>query len=304
MIKPPMLAATIESPDDLDTIQYPVYVSPKLDGLRCPLDENGKPWTRKGEEWANSEVAKLFAKMGKKWANLDGEVGIGDPTKEEFFTDTGWFRQKHPEPQPGIVTFFAFDRVGEGTYDERWWKNKVPEVTEGNLQLKWVPQHLCFNKAEVLFWEEKYVALKYEGIIIRSALKTGKYKHGRATFISGELYKYKRFEEDEMIVTGFIEGETNTNEKERDAFGHAKRSSAKAGKVPNGRVGKIRGRCDRFEEEVILGTFKGLSHEDLRYIWEHQEEFIGRVATFWHQKGTTYVKPRIPSFKGWRDDGA
>lgn len=304
MIKAPMLAATIETPDDLDNIQYPVYVSPKLDGLRCPLDDRGHPFTRKGEEWQNPEVAKLFATMGKKWANLDGEVGIGDPTKEEFFTDTGWFRQKYPEPAPGVVTFFAFDRVGEGNYDERWWKNKVAEVSSGPLQLKWVPQHLCHNKAEVLFWEAKYVDLKYEGICIRSALKHAPYKHGRASMISGELYKYKRFEEDEMVVTGFIEGETNNNPKERDALGHAKRSSAKAGKVPNGRVGKIVGICPRFAEPVVLGTFKGLSHADLQYMLEHPDEFIGRTATFWHQKGTTYVKPRIASFKCWRDDGA
>lgn len=302
MIKKPMLAATIESHEDLDRISYPVYVSPKLDGVRCITDENGTPFTRMGEPFASSDLNRRF-QLRPEWKNLDGELGIGDPTDKKFFTKTSGSVRREDDTLNETVTFYVFDRVGEGNFDARWWKNKVKEQTDGNLRLVWVDQILCQNKAEVLKWEEMYVRLGYEGIMVRGNLTSAEYKHGRASLISQQLMKLKRFADAEGIIIGFEEGNTNNNVAEKNAFGRTKRGSAKAGKEPNGRVGVLIVKSEAFEEPVRIGTGIGLTHELRKDMWEQQEAYLGRTVTFCYQAGSDYTKARFPSFKSFRDDG-
>lgn len=312
----PMLAATVESPDDLDQIAYPVYISPKIDGVRGLTDGSGKPYTRKGEDFLNPDFNRALVTLGFKFK--DFEIGIGNPNGKPFFNQTsGWLRSEDAGvlvPADGAVTLYIFDTLTPGmTFDERWVKNKSPnegtyqaKIATGYLKVvvKWVPQVLCHTKEEVLKWEQKFYDQKWEGIMIRGALAKAKYKHGRASMLSQELMKYKRFKDDEGKIVGFEEQQTNTNEKTTDAFGHSKRSSAKAGKVPNGHAGKLLVESEAFPGVIIkIGTGKGLTKALRKDMWEHPEKYVGRTITFWHQIGSDYSKPRFPSFKGFRDDG-
>lgn len=300
-INKPLLAATIESPDDLDKLDYPVYVSPKLDGIRCITDENGVPFTRKGEPFANKMLNQLFASK-KGWENLDGELGLGEPTAKDFFTKTSGAVRREDDPLPSIITFYVFDRVKpDMDFLSRWWANKVPENADHGLHLKWVPQIKCWDKGAVLGWEDTFVKQGYEGIMIRNHRKP--YKHGRASMKSQELMKYKRFADDEGIIIDFEEAQTNNNEAVKDAFGHTKRSSAKAGKVGANRVGVIIVASDKFANPVRIGTGIGLTHELREQMWREPEAFKGRVVTFAYQAGSDYLNARFPSFKGFRDDG-
>lgn len=298
-----MLAATIESPEDMELIKFPVYVSPKYDGVRGLTNSQGVPYTRKGEDFNNVIFKDLVSKL--KLTDADFEIGIGKPTDKKFFAQTaGWLNSDaDPVPDGATITLYVFDRIVQGmTFDERWQKNKVKAGTWGQISIVWVPQHLVNSVDEILKLEEQYVAAGYEGIMIRGSLSKASYKHGRSSMISQELMKFKRFKDDEGVIIGFEEQMTNTNEKKTDGLGHAKRSSAKAGKVPNGRMGKMIVQSPAFSKPIKIGTGKGLTKELREDMWKNPEKYIGRTVTFWHQMGSSYEKPRFPSFKGFRDN--
>lgn len=299
-----MLAATIESPEEMATIKFPAYVSPKYDGVRGLTDTVGIPYTRKGEDFNNENFRKLMSKL--KLSNLDFEIGIGSPTDKKFFARTsGWLNSDaDPIPEGELITLYVFDRIDNSmTFDQRWQKNKVEAKTYyGQIRIVWVPQHLVNSVEEIMKLEEQYVTAGYEGVMIRGALSTAKYKHGRASMKSQELMKYKRFKEDEGVIIGFEEQQTNTNVATKDGLGHTKRSSAKAGKVPNGHMGKMIVQTPAFTKPIKIGTGRGLTKALRKEIWENQEKFLGRTVTFWHQMGSSYEKPRFASFKGFRDN--
>ncbi len=300
-IKKPMLAATVESPQDLESLHYPVLVSPKLDGVRCVTDEFGVPHSRKGDPFQNPILKSLFEDAGVP-AYLDGELGVGSPTAKEFFTvSSGAVRRENYVPALGF-TFYIFDVVRPFDFVSRMAELILPKDTD-NLKFELVPQEVCNCAEDILKWEEQWVEEGYEGIMIRSRITTAPYKHGRASMKSQQLMKYKRFSDTEGVLIGFEEGSTNNNEATKDALGHTKRGSSKAGKVLNGRAGTLLVRSPAFEEVVRIGTGIGLTQALREEMLREPEKYIGRTVTFAFQAGTDYVKARFPSFKGFRDDG-
>lgn len=309
----PMLAATIDTAEQLADIRYPVLVSPKLDGVRCLVDEDGVPYSRNGKRFANPELTVMFNTF--KGAGYDGELGMGNPTEKEFFGRTsGWLRRLEDDHPDQPITYWVFDTfdsslpfvnrlpyhwntmAGEQTSDFK----EVSCITR-NFSVRLVQQELCYGPDEVLAWEEKFTSMGYEGIIIRGDIHKAPYKHGRSTLRSQELLKFKRFADAEGVIIGFEAANENQNEAEEDAYGHTTRSSAKAGLVAIERMGKMIVRCDKFEEPVLLGTGIGLTHELRDEIWANQDKYLGKTVTFAFQLGSDYVKPRFPSFKGFRD---
>lgn len=303
-IQKPMLAATIETPEALNEIEYPVYASPKLDGVRCLTDASSTPWSRMGELFENSYVVELFQRHNLD--SLDGELGIGSPTSKQFFTQTSaWLRRSRDENLPVPLTYYVFDRVVPGSFQERFVENPATYLVETpEFVVKKLQQVLCENAEEVLALEQKWYDEGYEGIMLRGAVYTAEYKFGRASMRSQQLMKYKRFADTEGVIEGFVEGNTNNNEAEKNAFGRTKRGSSKAGKVPNGRVGAILVRSSAFKELVRIGTGIGLTIDLRTDMWKNPDKYIGRTVTFTYQPGSDYVKARFPSFKGFRDDGA
>ena len=304
-INKPMLAATIESPEDLDNITYPVFASPKLDGVRCVTDGSATPHSRKGELFENPYIVELMGRH-EELEDLDGELGIGTPTDKDFFTRTSaWLRRSDDTNLPEPITFYVFDRVDNArSYQDRFIEEAADFVIEtAEFIVKKLQQVLCRNKAEVLALEQKWFDEGYEGIMLRGAIYKAPYKHGRASMNSQQLMKYKRFADTEGVLIGFVEGKTNNNEATKDALGHTKRSSAKAGKVANGRVGALLVKSPDFVETVKIGTGIGLTHELRTDMLENPDKYIGRTITFTYQPGSDYVKARFPSFKGFRDDG-
>lgn len=302
-LKKPLLAETIESNQELDKLQYPVLVSPKLDGVRCLLDLEGKPYSRKGERFANKHLYDLFA-LANLPGGLDGELGLGAPTDKDFFTRTsGWLRRDFDDKPSHKPTFWVFDKIGEESYKLRlqWLEAYCAVCDFGELDIRILEQYLCKTFAEVLAFEQLFVDQGYEGIMIRARIDEVGYKHGRSTWNSQELFKFKRFEDTEGVIVGFEQAESNTNEATLDEFGRTKRSSAKAGKVKINRMGKFLVKCDRFPNIVVkIGTGEGLSHKLREDIWLNQEKYLGRTITFQYQGGSDYEGPRFPSFKGFR----
>ena len=116
------------------------------------------------------------------------------------------------------------------------------------------------------------------------------------------MLKWKRFEDSEAFIIGFVEAEQNTNAQETNELGLSKRSHAKAGKIKKGTLGafKVRDAVSRVEFEI--GTGKGLTAALRQKIWDNQAIYLGTLVNYTFQPTGIKDKPRFPSFVGFRGD--
>jgi len=302
LITKPMLAG--KAPADLAKLKFPLMASPKLDGIRV-LMVGGKALSRTFKPIPNDYI--------RTWceANLpdgfDGELCLRNWTA--LFRDvSSAVMKKSGEPD---FTFAAFDFVtaslDEG-FAERYKKldQEVAALTQAHGCEKHLfrVRHLLVETVEELrAIHADFMAEGFEGTMVRSV--DGEYKCGRATTKQGTLLKIKPMDDEEAEIIGFEEQMHNTNAAEQDAFGRTKRSSAKAGKVGNGTLGKFLCRFLRDAVEFPCGTGLGLDDALRGEVWGNQSEFLGKVIKVRHQpdpggrpKGQ---KPRIPIFVGFRN---
>lgn len=283
----PMLAA----PTNGLELQYPVVLSPKLDGVRC-LIIDGKAMSRSLKPIPNKWVQHLFGK--RIYNGLDGELIVGEATAPDVFNRTSsGVMTINDEPK---VTFHVFDDFAmPGGFDQRF--NRAAARAANHLNMVDVPHHDVVDEHELFMYEERYVALGYEGVMLRAP--DGPYKQGRSTPKEGWLLKLKRFADSEARVLECIEQMTNTNEAERNALGHLERSSKKAGMVPAGKLGALRVKDIRLGVEFEIGT--GFTEDQRAAYWQEREKVVGRLVKYKSQLIGVKERPRFPVFCGFRD---
>lgn len=282
----PMLAAAIE---DIDKLRFPLYASPKLDGIRA-IVRDGVLVSRTLKPIPNRHVQRLFGTP--KLEGLDGELVVGEPNKPDVFrSTTSGVMSFDGEPD---VKFMVFDYVAEsGTFSGR--QNKLLKlVKKATASIVWVPQLLVHDHDELLYWEQHYLSTGYEGLILRSL--DAPYKHGRSTFREHGMLKLKRFSDSEAEVIGVVEEMFNGNEAEKDNLGRTKRSSAKAGKVGKGRMGALIVKDVTSGAEFQLGT--GFTESDRIALWDSPP--IGSVIRYKYFEIGMKDAPRHPVFTGFR----
>jgi DNA ligase-1 len=228
----PMLAAAA----DLTKLRFPLYASPKLDGIRA-IVRDGKLLSRTLKPIPNCHIRKTLE--CSEFEGFDGELIIGDPTSKTVYQDTvSGVMSRDGEPD---FKFFVFDswRNSTAQYVSRWdpvWS--VLGAQPKGSQVTPLVQHDIRSLTELMNIEERYVGIGYEGLILRDP--KAPYKFGRSTVNEGYLLKLKRFEDSDAIVLDVIEEMANTNEAQKDELGRTKRSSAKAGKVGKGTMGALK----------------------------------------------------------------
>lgn len=285
IIPKPMLADNKSIHTAFELLRFPVFGSPKIDGVRATV-RNGVVYARSGDPLRNRLVQEKFRHLN--W--MDGELTIGDITAQDLCRKTSGIVNSIEKPIDGIA-FNVFDHVQHVmdsfcTRMRRMYKDKDVDL---------VPQVLLQNLADVERFEDEMLELGYEGVMLRSP--SAPYKHGRATLREGYLMKLKRFTDAEFKVIGFIERQHNGNAKTKDAFGNSKRSSAKANKSGRGDLGAIilEGPCGPFQ----CGS--GWSDAERAEIWRNQDSYMGRLAKIkFFAKGMKDA-PRHPTFLAWRD---
>lgn len=146
--------------------------------------------------------------------------------------------------------------------------------------------------------EAHYVALGYEGIMIRAPW--GSYKFGRSTVNQGLLGKVKRFEDTEGTIVGFEELMHNENEAEINELGYQERSHAMAGQVPGNTLGSLVVSHPDWEETFGIGT--GFSADERLTLWQNRDTLNGQKVKFKHQPSGAKDKPRFPVYLGLRKD--
>ncbi len=289
----PMLAGKCT---DLETLNYPVLVSPKLDGVRATV-QAGQLFSRSLKPIPNANVQAMFAGLPD---GLDGELIFGTPTDEDVYRNTVSIVMSEDKSAQGII-FYVFDFFGSDGFAQRL-KNlpTLDMVLSQKIFSNVHPlQHrIATNAKQVTTWEEKWLEEGYEGLMIRSLY--GPYKEGRSTEKEGYLLKLKRFCDSEAVVLGYEEQMHNANEAKTNALGRTERSTAQDGLVGAGVLGALVVH-DAAVSEVDFAIGTGFNAADRTSLWKQRKTLAGRKVKYTYFPTGSKERPRFPVYQGFRD---
>lgn len=284
MIKKPMLAVDC---GDTATLQYPLYATPKLDGIRC-MKVGGCIVSRNFKPIPNTFIREKLEAILPEGA--DGEICLRD-TKAFNEVSSAVMRETG---EPDFV-YYMFDLYGEQGYNNRM-REMYRFVGGGGTIIKPLYPETINNEAELLEYETYQLSEGYEGVMVRTG--NSPYKFGRSTVKEGYLLKVKRFTDSEAIILGFVERMHNGNEATKDAFGRTERSSHKENMVPMNTLGALQVRDVKSGVEFEVGT--GFSDALRKEIWDNKMDWRDSLIKYKSQKSGEKDKPRFPVFLGKR----
>jgi DNA ligase-1 len=290
----PMLADEI----DLPRVQYPVLVSPKLDGVRGLLHQR-KVLSRKLKLLPNVHLQKLFAVPNVQ--GFDGEFIVGDPWSKTAYRDTVSVVMSDDKPIDGL-RFYAFDLFDSPyNYQQRWHELQRLAEKMTKMPIDVLDQGIVENEKQLLAFEERVLEKGFEGVMVRSL--TAPYKFGRSTVREGYLLKFKRFQDSEAEVIGVEEEMFNGNEAQTNELGRTQRSTAKAGLIGKGTMGALICRDLKTGVEFNIGT--GFTAVDRAEWWKwflrQHERTPKPIIKYKFFPVGVKDKPRHPVYLGLRD---
>ena len=252
----------------------PVYIQPKLDGVRCLFTKYGA-YSRNGKQFMNiKHIEKALKPLFDHQPNivLDGEL-YNHKLKNDFEKIVSLVRKQKPTDADRLeakklVQFHVYDFFDELQYD--YYQTRMHKLVCSDIYGTYI-KYVKTNK--VRFYEEARalhnINLKkgYEGSIIRL---DGLYKHGR----SYDLMKFKDFSDSEATIVGY-------------ELGKGKRQ---------GTLGKFLMQDD---EGIQFGCppGKGYNYKDLANMLLKINDYIGQRATFTYFQRTNAGSYRHPLFK-------
>jgi DNA ligase-1 len=297
---------------DVKSLKFPLLLSPKIDGIRAwnpsPVKSDLGLCSRRLMVFPNASANAKFDHPALRGA--DGEFTLGDMTASDLCRKTGGFLQAL-DREASDLSWNLFDSIRhpglafkERLVDLAEMLAKLPKhLRKDVLQ---VTQHPVGSLEELLHWEEVYLGMGFEGVMLRDP--DARYKFARATLNEGIIFKLKRFTDAEARVLGWYEQKHNANQAETDARGFAKRSTHKAGKVLKGTLGGL-------ECVFVNGPLSGVEFrvgggftDDLRNeLWADPASMLNKIATVKFFAHGVKDKPRHTQFKCFRpkfDGGA
>lgn len=285
-----------KAPERFAASAFPMYASPKIDGIRAVV-KDGILLSRALKPIPNNFVQDILG--NEKLSGLDGELTVGPPNDKNVMQTT-MSGVMSEEGEPDFI-WWVFD----------YWTNPVTPFNVRYTQLaeyvftseyakrvKVLPHTLIVDADQLRSYEENMVNAGFEGVMLRSL--NGPYKYGRSTTNEGYLLKLKRFTDSEAVVIGFEEKMHNANEATIDERGYTKRSSHQENLVPMNTLGALQVRDLTTGVEFSLGT--GFDDVTRKMIWDLKSGYLGRIVVYKHfDVCGVKEKPRIPTFKGFRD---
>ena len=268
----PMLAHKFD--DSRVDWSQPVYIQPKLDGVRCLFTKDGA-FSRTGKEFMNvSHLRTTLLPFFNQHPDvvLDGEL-YNHELKHDFEKIISLVRKQKPTADDRLeaqqlVQFHVYDYFDGVLYDS--YKTRMQMLVTSDIygrHIKYVPAKLVdsYNYARDI--HATFLSEGYEGSIIRL---DGLYKHGR----SYDLMKFKDFSDAEATIVGY-------------ELGKGKRT---------GTIGKFLMMDD---EGVEFGCppGKGYNYKDLSNMLLNIKDYMGQRATFTYFQRTKAGSYRHPLFK-------
>jgi len=256
----------------------PVYIQPKLDGVRCLFTKDGA-FSRTGKEFMNvAHIRTALLPFFNQHPDviLDGEL-YNHELKRDFEKIISLVRKQKPTADDRLeaqklVQFHVYDYFDGVIYDS--YKTRMQMLVTSDIydrHIKYVPAKLVdsYNYARELHAE--FLDQGYEGSIIRL---DGLYKHGR----SYDLMKFKDFSDAEATIIGYEEGK-------------GKRTNT---------VGKFL-MIDDEGVEFGCPPGKGYNYNDLSNMLLNISDYMGQRATFTYFQRTKAGSYRHPLFKCLRN---
>jgi len=290
----PLLACKVTN---LNTLQYPLFTSEKLDGIRC-LIKDGVAYSRTLKPIRNKYIQSILGRP--ELHGLDGELIVGEPNASDCMRKTNsGVMSIEGEPDFTYYVFDIWDRPGT-RYKSAYLAliGKCWDI--GDSRIKVLPQVKALNVSDVERHEQAALDMGFEGLMLRSI--DGAYKFGRATAKEGSLFKLKRYLQEEAVVIGYEQFFRNENDPEINELGYAQRSSAKDGKIGLPMLGAliVRGTFNNIAVTFNIGT--GFTLSEREQLWKDRAGLIGKIVTYKFFPTGSKEKPRHPVFVSFRDE--
>lgn len=322
----PMLSAAIRKEQDFKKLQqWPYLVSPKLDGIRVFIHPTDGAVTRTMKPIRNRHIQSFFQRIlaaVPEFACMDGEIIFGaplalTPVSSTVFQDTTsavmsfdgepevtlWVFDQYFPDKPNMPYMEREKAMAQNVDDKIRHFLTTTHLPHPRVHIEILPCEPVGSKEEILDWEQKWLEKGFEGLMLRNIDRP--YRYGRSSLHGQQqhLIKLKRTEDSEAVIIGFEELMHNDNPDEKDAFGLAKRSSAKGNLKPANTLGSLLVRAiagDFQGKEFAIGSGFDQSLRDT--IWRQRDAYLGRTVSFKYQAQGIKDLPRFPIFKGFRED--
>ena len=258
----------------------PVYIQPKLDGVRCLITKDGA-YSRTGKQFKNlAHIELALIPFFKKQPNiiLDGEL-YNHKLRNDFEKIISLVRKQKPTADDRLdaqhlVQFHCYDWFFPNDKYNLVYKYRMDQLNASDIydaQIKHVQANRIYNYDDAKLFHVDMLDKGYEGSIIRL---NGLYKHGR----SYDLMKFKDFSDAEATIIGYEEGK-------------GKRQ---------GTIGKFLMQDDE-GNKFGCPPGKGFTYKDLANMLLNIHDYIGQRATFTYFQRTNAGSYRHPLFKALRN---
>ena len=263
-----------------DKADYPAFIQPKLDGVRCLFTAKGA-FSRANNRFMNVEhieqvIKPFFAK--NPTAVLDGEL-YNHGLKDDFEKIISLVKKKKPTDNDKaeaaeLVQYHMYDVASMtiGTYTDRYLFLLAEKSFKNKSCLQIIDNNLVLDFDDAVVMHKKNLKIGYEGSIYRTP--SGKYKGTR----SWDLMKFKDFNDTEATIVGY-------------EIGKGKRE---------GTLGKF---IMQDDEGVEFGCTpgKGYDYQALTNMLNNVHDYIGQRATFTYFQRTQAGSYRHPHYKCLRN---
>ena len=264
----------------------PVYIQPKLDGIRCVMKADGC-YSRNGKKFMNVQHLYTKAIQDLFKANpllvIDGELYNHD-LRDNFEKIVSLVRKQKPKPEDRkearrLIQYHVYDFVMayKGKLDliesdMNRYEKRMHQLVCSDMygkHIRYVPARGVHSLDKAKEIHNDFLQQGYEGSILRL---DGPYKCGR----SYDLMKFKDFSDTEATIVSWVEGK-----------------------------GKRRGTIGKFIAVDSDGIRFGMPVMDnfkkLQANFKAMQDWVGRTATFTYFEKTRAGSYRHPLFKAIRD---
>lgn len=258
----PMLAKDFSKEES--KIEYPVFIQPKLDGMRC-ITVNQSLISRKNKEITT--MKHILEEVKDLGIMLDGELyayGLS-------FQDNMKLIKKYVPNESEKVKYHVYDLIIRGkSFKERY--EELVKLTQENefKYLELVPTHICRTKEDIQKYHSEFISQGYEGSIIRWGDQ--EYEINKR---SSYLLKLKDFLDEACEIVDVIPSEKR---QDQGIF------------------------ICKLEDGRTFGTGMRFNFEEREEILRNKSNYIGKTAEIRFFEWTDDGLPRFPVCVGLRLD--
>lgn len=311
---------------NLNELKYFLLCSTKLDGCRL-LIKQGQLLTRSLKNLPNKQLNEKFEPLRKFSEEnnyiLDGEVyAQGIPFQfivscfmtedcndkksikkwEELCEEHNFFMSRNDVLNH--LKFYMFDGIKQDHFDEPFGMRYINNVCKWSQLFPYLiteVKHIVVNNAQdVEKYFEEVLKKGYEGLILRNA--ESPYKFGRCTIRENIAFKLKPWKTEDSKIIGVVQA-TRVNEDAEKTVNELGRSRTSKRQEDRHTIEKANAFVVDFNGKELSVPI-AMTDEKKEYIWNHQNEYIGKWVEFKYMEIGMKKDglPRIPKMVRMRLD--